>query len=311
MSLAHARLRRGWASVRPEQVRVIVVPIKLIYSRANKSADSALYLHSMMLTDIVGIFDAKKVVKVIAIGHTDDNHNHPHAVLQPSRTSRFSKPSGKARRLDMPVTNIFAQNPDSDMSNSFDIHLDRSGNLDNASSGTLISLTITLSLGHRATPLDAMAVNNELFTFNASSINTVPTRKLAALLDTSFTFPLPPLAGDRPHVHFGGKDFPLHPLDPMFLATTEIPTTNGTGTQNETFCYNTYQHLTLDPNTSLEGFDAVLGDAFLRNICAFRPTHRDRRHHVRTIHRVSMHLPVYSQETHVNMPPHPPGPGRG
>lgn len=64
-----------------------------------------------------------------------------------------------------------------------------------------------------------------------------------------------------------GDDFPVHPLDLTFVATTEIPSADGTSTQNVTYCYNTYQYLTLDPN-SFEGFDAVLGDAFLRNVYA-------------------------------------------
>ena len=34
-----------------------------------------------------------------------------------------------------------------------------------------------------------------------------------------------------------------------------------------TVCVNTYQYLTLDPN-SFVGFDIILGDAFLRNVYA-------------------------------------------
>ena len=60
-------------------------------------------------------------------------------------------------------------------------------------------------------------------------------------------------------VSCSGNDFPVHPLDLTFVSTTEIPTADGTGSQNVTFCYNTYQYLTLDPD-SFEGFDAVLGD---------------------------------------------------
>ena len=45
----------------------------------------------------------------------------------------------------------------------------------------------------------------------------------------------------------------------------EVPV-NGSN-QNVTFCFNTYQYLNLDP-ASFSGFDAILGDAFLRNVYA-------------------------------------------
>ena len=56
-----------------------------------------------------------------------------------------------------------------------------------------------------------------------------------------------------------GQDFPVHPLDITYPEVTEL---NG---QNATACVNTYQYLTLDPN-SFQGFDMILGDAFLRNV---------------------------------------------
>ena len=43
-------------------------------------------------------------------------------------------------------------------------------------------------------------------------------------------------------------------------------TTNGQKRQ-ATVCINTYKYLTLDPN-SFQGFDMILGDAFLRNVYA-------------------------------------------
>ena len=49
------------------------------------------------------------------------------------------------------------------------------------------------------------------------------------------------------------------------MAQTEVPL-NGTN-QNVTYCYNTYQYLDLDPE-NFSGFDAILGDAFLRNVYA-------------------------------------------
>lgn len=64
-----------------------------------------------------------------------------------------------------------------------------------------------------------------------------------------------------------GKPFPVHPLDLTFVATTEVPSGTNGKTENVTYCYNTYQYLALDPN-SFSGFDAILGDAFLRNAYA-------------------------------------------
>ena len=62
-----------------------------------------------------------------------------------------------------------------------------------------------------------------------------------------------------------GQSFPVHPLDLTVMQQTEIEV-NGQA-QNVTFCMNTYQYLALDP-TAFSGFDAILGDAFLRNVYA-------------------------------------------
>lgn len=61
------------------------------------------------------------------------------------------------------------------------------------------------------------------------------------------------------------EPFPVHPLDLTAVAQTVV-TLDGQD-QNVTYCYNTYQYLDLDP-TNFAGFDAVLGDAFLRNVYA-------------------------------------------
>ena len=53
----------------------------------------------------------------------------------------------------------------------------------------------------------------------------------------------------------------MHPLDLTYPFVVEI---DG---KNATVCINTYQYLTLDPN-SFVGFDVILGDAFLRNVYA-------------------------------------------
>lgn len=58
-----------------------------------------------------------------------------------------------------------------------------------------------------------------------------------------------------------GQDFPVHPLDLTYPFVLEL------GQTNVTACINTYQYLTLDPN-SFVGFDIILGDAFLRNVYA-------------------------------------------
>lgn len=50
------------------------------------------------------------------------------------------------------------------------------------------------------------------------------------------------------------------------IAATVITDASG-HESNVTFCYNTYQYLDLDPS-SFTGFDAILGDAFLRNVYA-------------------------------------------
>ena len=68
-----------------------------------------------------------------------------------------------------------------------------------------------------------------------------------------------------PFVLHSGQQFPIHPLDLTFPVVATLPV-NGQDT-NITACINTYQYLTLDPN-SFQGFDVVLGDAFLRNVYA-------------------------------------------
>ncbi|KDQ61380.1 hypothetical protein JAAARDRAFT_45063 [Jaapia argillacea MUCL 33604] len=60
----------------------------------------------------------------------------------------------------------------------------------------------------------------------------------------------------------GGDAFFIHPVDITNLTTIELP--NGSSV---TFCFNTCQPFTLDPKGFL-GFDMILGDAFLRNVCA-------------------------------------------
>ena len=58
----------------------------------------------------------------------------------------------------------------------------------------------------------------------------------------------------------------MHPLDLTWPLVFQMPTSNNK-MANATVCINTYQYLTLDPN-SFVGFDIILGDAFLRNVYA-------------------------------------------
>ena len=57
----------------------------------------------------------------------------------------------------------------------------------------------------------------------------------------------------------------MHPLDLTEVKTTEVELSGKN--QNVTFCLNAFQYLTLDPE-GFSGFDAILGDSFLRNVYA-------------------------------------------
>lgn len=104
-----------------------------------------------------------------------------------------------------PISQIFLQNPDA--SNSFDIRLDRTGDLDETASGTLLisehdpefaNITNQPRLprqvdGRWVIQLDGMSVNGESATFNSSLISNIPDGKLGMLMDSGFSFPpLPP-----------------------------------------------------------------------------------------------------------------------
>ncbi|KAI0697717.1 acid protease [Cerioporus squamosus] len=147
---------------------------------------------------------------------------------------------------------------------------------------------------HWSLVLDEMRIDGNAFTFNKSSVSGVPQGKVVAALDTGFSLPpLPPAAVDAiyskipgavfwtsPIINswiipcnsstdlsfvFGGKEYPVHPLDltlPQVIPILE----NGTD-KNVTICVATYQYLALDP-TQFVGFDLILGDAFLRSVYA-------------------------------------------
>ncbi|KAF7793493.1 hypothetical protein EIP86_004605 [Pleurotus ostreatoroseus] len=144
--------------------------------------------------------------------------------------------------------------------------------------------------------LDAMKVNGNAFKFNQSSVSGVPSGKIATEMDSGTSLALlPPAAidfiyssmpgsvfvGNESEATFqwlvpcngttnvtftyGGVDFPVHYLDLIQTDTAILPI-QGQNT-NVTICYNAYQYLTLDP-TEFSGFDALMGDAFLRNAYA-------------------------------------------
>ncbi|KAI0743088.1 aspartic peptidase domain-containing protein [Daedaleopsis nitida] len=203
-----------------------------------------------------------------------------------------------------PITSLFAQNPT--LPNNFDVQLGRTSELDDVADGTfLISahdpdfakvtaapLLPRIDATHWSIVMDAMHINGKQFAFNKSRIMGAPAGKVVAALDTGFSFPpLPPPAVDAIYgsipgakfdpvgdmwivpctaatnlsFTFSGQEFYVHPLDLTFPLVTEI-TVDG-AVKNITACINTYQYLTLDPN-SFAGFDIILGDAFLRNVYA-------------------------------------------
>ncbi|TFK88605.1 acid protease [Polyporus arcularius HHB13444] len=147
---------------------------------------------------------------------------------------------------------------------------------------------------HWSIVLDEMRIDGDAFTFNKSSVSGVPQGKVVAVLDTGFSLPpLPPAAVDAiyskipgaafwtsPIINswiipcdsipdlsfvFGGKEYPVHPLD--LSLPQVIPILDSGAEKNVTVCVATYQYLTLDP-TQFAGFDLILGDAFLRSVYA-------------------------------------------
>ncbi|EIW57421.1 acid protease [Trametes versicolor FP-101664 SS1] len=225
--------------------------------------------------------------------------NAPSAVLD-SLAKAFGQDAAAAIG-GTPMPALFAQQPD--LQKSFDVVLGRADGLGDPAQGTFLigahdetfnqqvsaapQLT-SVSGDHWSAVLDSMNINGKPFQFNASRIQGVPEGKVAAVLDTGFSFPPLPAPAvdaiystiegavfDRNHSFwivpctasanlsfvFGGQEFLVHPLDITF--PTVGPFT-GDPTTNVTVCINTFQYLTLDP-TQFVGFDIILGDAFLRN----------------------------------------------
>ncbi|KAI0823316.1 acid protease [Trametes gibbosa] len=200
-----------------------------------------------------------------------------------------------------PLPALFSQQPD--LPDSFDVALTRADELGDVSEGTFLigehddnfqdvtdapQLT-SVSPDHWSVVLDSMKVNGQAFQFDPSRIQNVPSGKVAAVLDTGFSFPpLPPAAVDAIYSSisgavfdkdqgiwivpcnettqlsfvFAGNEFLVHPLD--LTAAAAGPFNTADPSTNVTVCINRFQYLTLDPNEFV-GFDLILGDAFLRN----------------------------------------------
>ncbi|KAJ8507945.1 hypothetical protein ONZ45_g9735 [Pleurotus djamor] len=142
---------------------------------------------------------------------------------------------------------------------------------------------------HWSVLLDGVSVNGKEFPLT-SRLEGVPSGKTIAVLDSGFSLPpvtpalvdaiYSPVPGavnveDIPELNaagisyilpcnnpvadvsfkIGGIEFPIHPLD-----LTQVITDNKT----VTVCINAYTKFNLDP-THFDGFDLILGDAFLRN----------------------------------------------
>ncbi|KAF7796361.1 hypothetical protein EIP86_007538 [Pleurotus ostreatoroseus] len=197
------------------------------------------------------------------------------------------------------IFNIFAQNPD--VPTFFDMQLSRANDPGDTSSGSFIvgshvsgfenvssqpHLPV-INPGRWAVPLDQMSVNGKTFQFNQSVVSGVPSGKILVDIDSGFSFPpIPSTAVDFIYSSFpgasliaksgtwivpcngttdlkftfGGVDFPMHYLDLTQINTATL--TNKGQKVNVTYCSNTFTYGT--PSAS-DGFDANLGDPFMRN----------------------------------------------
>lgn len=144
--------------------------------------------------------------------------NAPSAVLN---TLAQSVGSDTALQIgSTPMPNLFSQQPN--LPDSFDVSLTRADELGDVAQGTFLigehdenfqnvagapQLT-SVSGDHWSVVLDAMKVNGQAFQFNASRIQGVPAGKVAAVLDTGFSFPpLPAPAVDAIYSSIPGAVF--------------------------------------------------------------------------------------------------------
>lgn len=144
--------------------------------------------------------------------------NAPSAVIG-SLTQAFGADAA-AQLGNTPMPALFSQRQD--LPDSFDVLLGRADELGDAAQGTFLigehddnfqSVTnapqlTSVSTDHWSVVLDAMNINGKPFQFNASGIQGVPAGKVAALLDTGFSFPpLPPPAVDAIYSTIEGAVF--------------------------------------------------------------------------------------------------------
>lgn len=118
------------------------------------------------------------------------------------------------------ITNLFAQN--ASLPNNFDLQLGRTNMLNETSTGTFIIGGHSSQFGdvtdapklprvgnaRWTVALDKMKINGEAFSFNKSSVSSVPEGSLVALLDSGFSIPqLPPAAVDAIYTSIPGAVF--------------------------------------------------------------------------------------------------------
>ncbi|KAM5530345.1 hypothetical protein V8D89_015986, partial [Ganoderma adspersum] len=140
--------------------------------------------------------------------------------------------------------------------------------------------------------MDEMLINGESFLFNQSVIYGAPVGSVVAALDSGSSFPyLPPaaivaiyksipgalydpnagawlvpcVASANVTFIFGGQQFPVHPLDLTFPFAATL-TINEDWDTDITMCTNAYQPLDTPGPTASDGYDIILGVAFLQNV---------------------------------------------
>ncbi|CCL98604.1 uncharacterized protein FIBRA_00606 [Fibroporia radiculosa] len=199
------------------------------------------------------------------------------------------------------MSNLFLQN--ADMQHMFTVQLGRSDDPDYTVEGDFtigeylpeyISVANQPQLPRYPNPdvndaaprwsaiMSGMTVNGQPFAFNKSGVPGVPEGSIVTVFDTGFSFPPLPTAAvnfiyssipgatydnstglwlvpcessTRLEFQFGNMSVPIHPLD--ITTVTQL--------NNKTVCVNTYRPSTLPVN---DQFDAILGDAFLKNVYA-------------------------------------------
>lgn len=144
--------------------------------------------------------------------------NAPSAVI--NALSKEFGPDAAAQLGNTPLPALFTQQPD--LPDSFDVLLGRADELGDAAPGTFLigghddnfrdiagaTELVSVSTDHWSVVMDAMNINGRPFQFNASRVQGVPPGKVAAVLDTGFSFPpIPPAAVDAIYSSIEGAVF--------------------------------------------------------------------------------------------------------